>query len=139
MKNILVLCTGNSCRSQIAHGWLNYFSGKTIKIYSAGIEVHELNPMTIKTMNEIGLDISHHTSNLVSEYDDVSFNFIITVCDHASKNCPIVTSKKAKRVHCNFNDPSKIKEDINTIKNSFRKTRNEIRDFCKKFILENIS
>ena len=71
--------------------------------------------------------------------DDVSFDFIITVCDHASENCPIVTSKKAKRVHCNFNDPSKIKEDINTIKNSFRKTRNEIRDFCKKFILENIS
>ena len=75
MKNILVLCTGNSCRSQIAHGWLNHYTDSSkIKVYSAGIEAHGLNSMAIETMNEIGLDISHHNSNLISEYNNIKFS-----------------------------------------------------------------
>ena len=94
-KNVLVICTGNSCRSQIAHGWLNYFTGGTAFIYSAGIETHGVNPMAIATMAEEGIDISSYTSNLVEEYDKITFDFILTVCDHAYENCPIIPSKNA--------------------------------------------
>ena len=139
MKNILVLCTGNSCRSQIAQGWLNYFTySSKIQIYSAGIEAHGLNKMAIETMSEIGIDISHQKSNLISDYDKIQFDFIITVCDNAKENCPVFHSKNSKKIHQNFSDPSKIKGDFNKIKNSFKKTRDEIRDFCKNFVIENL-
>ena len=139
MKNILVLCTGNSCRSQIAHGWLNYYTDSSkIQIYSAGIEAHGLNKMTVETMSEIGIDISHQKSNLISDYDKIQFDFIITVCDNAKENCPVFHSKNSKKIHKNFSDPSKIKGDINKIKNSFKKSRDEIRDFCKNFVIENL-
>ena len=139
MKNILVLCTGNSCRSQIAHGWLNYYTDSSkIQIYSAGIEAHGLNKMAVETMSEIGIDISHQKSNLISDYDEIQFDFIITVCDNAKENCPIFHSKNSKKIHKNFSDPSKINGDINKIKNSFKKSRDEIRDFCKNFVIENL-
>ena len=140
IKKVLVLCTGNSCRSQIAHGWLNYYSGDSkIKVYSAGIEAHGLNSMAIETMNEIGIDISHHKSNLISEYNNIQFDFIITVCDNASEKCPIFPLKNSIIIHHNFIDPSKIKGNIKNIKKAFRKSRDEIRDFCKKFIVKNVS
>ena len=139
MKNILVLCTGNSCRSQIAHGWLNYYTDSSkIQIYSAGIEAHGLNKMAVETMSEIGIDIRHQKSNLISDYDKIQFDFIITVCDNAKENCPVFHSKNSKKIHKNFSDPSKIKGDINKIKNSFKKSRDEIRDFCKNFVIENL-
>ena len=139
MKNILVLCTGNSCRSQIAHGWLNYYTDSSkIQIYSAGIEAHGLNKMAVETMSEIGIDISHQKSNLISDYDEIQFDFIITVCDNAKENCPVFHSKNSKKIHKNFSDPSKIDGDINKIKNSFKKSRDEIRDFCKNFVIENL-
>ena len=139
MKNILVLCTGNSCRSQIAHGWLNYYTDSSkIQIYSAGIEAHGLNKMAAETMSEIGIDISHQKSNLISDYDEIQFDFIITVCDNAKENCPVFHSKNSKKIHKNFSDPSKIKGDINKIKNSFKKSRDEIRDFCKNFVIDNL-
>ena len=139
MKNILVLCTGNSCRSQIAHGWLNYYTDSSkIQIYSAGIEAHGLNKMAVETMSEIGIDISHQKSNLISDYDKIQFDFIITVCDNAKENCPVFHSKNSKKIHKNFSDPSKIKGDINKIKNSFKNSRDEIRDFCKNFVIENL-
>ena len=139
MKNILVLCTGNSCRSQIAHGWLNYYTDSSkIQIYSAGIEAHGLNKMAVETMSEIGIDISHQKSNLISDYDKIQFNFIISVCDNAKENCPVFHSKNSKKIHQNFSDPSKIKGDFNKIKNSFKKSRDEIRDFCKNFVIENL-
>ena len=139
MKNILVLCTGNSCRSQIAHGWLNYYTDSSkIQIYSAGIEAHGLNKMAIETMSEIGIDISHQKSNLISDYYKIQFDFIITVCDNAKENCPVFHSKNSKKIHKNFSDPSKINGDINKIKNSFKKSRDEIRDFCKNFVIENL-
>ena len=138
-KNVLVLCTGNSCRSQIAHGWLNYFTGCTAHIYSAGIETHGVNPKAIATMAEAGVDISQHTSNLVVEYNAVDFDFIITVCDHAAENCPVIPSKKAVRLHHNFSDPSKIDGSEAEIKEAFRATRETIKNYCQAFVKEQLS
>src|SRR5690242_1105760 len=106
MKKILVLCTGNSCRSQIAEGYLRKFAGDKAEIYSAGIETHGVNPKAIETMKEDGIDISHQTSNNVSEYSNIDFDFIITVCDNAKEQCPVLPSS-AKKFHQNFIDPAK--------------------------------
>ena len=132
--NILVLCTGNSCRSQMAHGWLNYFSGGTLNIYSAGIETHGVNSKAISIMAEEGIDISRHTSNHVDEYQKVDFNFIITVCNYAAENCPVIPSENALRFHYDFSDPSKIEGREAEIQKAFRKTRKEIKNYCKKFV-----
>ena len=133
MKNILVLGTGNSCRSQMAHGYLNAMQNGKAKIYSAGIETHGLNPGAVAIMKEDGIDISTHTSNNVDEYDGIPWDFIITVCDHARENCPYIPSKDAKRIHHNFFDPSKVIGTEEEKHTAFLKARNEIRDFCKKF------
>ena len=85
---ILVLCTGNSCRSQIAHGYLQHFAGTRAEVYSAGVETHGVNPRAIAVMKEDGVDISHHTSNNVDEYRDIVFDHVITVCDNAKERCP---------------------------------------------------
>lgn len=136
MKNILVLCTGNSCRSQMAEGWLRHYANGKANIYSAGIETHGVNPKAIFFMKESGIDISHHTSNHINEYKDIPFDFIITVCDHAKENCPYFPSK-AKRFHHNFSDPSKVVGSEEEIASAFRKTREEIREYSQKFIEEN--
>lgn len=133
MKNILVLCTGNSCRSQMAEGWLRHFANDKARVYSAGIETHGVNPKAILFMKEAGIDISGHTSNHVNEYMSIQFDFILTVCDHAKENCPYIPSD-AKRFHFNFFDPSKVKGSEEEIANAFRKTRDEIKDYCKNFI-----
>ncbi|MCB1160229.1 MAG: arsenate reductase ArsC [Leptospiraceae bacterium] len=138
MKNILVLCTGNSCRSQMAEGWLSHFAGGNATVYSAGIETHGVNPKAIYFMKEAGIDISGHTSNNVKEYIHIEFDFIITVCDHAKENCPYFSSK-AKRFHYNFSDPSKVIGSEEAISDAFRKTRDEIKEYCRKFIMENVS
>jgi arsenate reductase len=104
-KNILVLCTGNSCRSQIAEGYLRYFAGDKATVYSAGIETHGVNPKAIATMKEDGIDISMHTSNNISEYATINFDFIITVCDNAKERCPYFPSNAIK-FHHNFPDPA---------------------------------
>lgn len=134
--NILVLCTGNSCRSQMAEGWLRHFAKDKAKIYSAGIETHGVNPKAVQYMKEAGVDISNHTSNHIIEYAEVPFDFIITVCDHAKENCPHIPSL-AKKFHKNFSDPSKVTGTEEEIANAFRKTRDEIKDYCKQFIAEN--
>jgi len=134
MKNILVLCTGNSCRSQMAHGYLNEFlDNRSVKVYSAGIETHGLNPGALKIMKPDGIDISHHTSNHVDEYNDINFDYIITVCDHANENCPHIPSKNAKRLHHNFFDPSKVEGTDEEKFEAFLKARNEIKSYCKAF------
>lgn len=137
MKNILILCTGNSCRSQIAHGYFNKFSNNKCKIYSAGIETHGLNPNAVQTMLRDGIDISTYTSNNVNEYLDINFDYIITVCDHANESCPNIPSKNALKIHKNFLDPSKIENSINP-QNDFDNCRDEIKnftlDFYKKYI-----
>ena len=134
MKNVLVLCTGNSCRSQMAHGYLKKYSDGKAKIYSAGIETHGLNPSAVKTMADDGIDISSHTSNHVDEYAKIEFDFIITVCDHANENCPYIPSKNAERIHHNFSDPSKIKGSDQEINEAFVKTRDEIKNYCTDFV-----
>jgi arsenate reductase len=138
MKNILILCTGNSCRSQIAHGYFKLFSKNRAKIFSAGIETHGLNKNAVETMKRDGVDISNHTSNLVSEYLDIEFDYIITVCDHANENCPYIPSKKAERIHKNFTDPSKIVNSIDSNKD-FDSCRNEIKKFTQNFYNKNFS
>ncbi|MGD2005591.1 MAG: arsenate reductase ArsC [Flavobacteriaceae bacterium] len=138
MKKVLVLCTGNSCRSQIAHGWLNYYSGGTAQIYSAGIETHGVNPKAIATMAAVGVDISHHTSNLVEEYGAIDFDYILTVCDHAAENCPVIPSKNAVRLHQNFSDPSKLEGTPEQIETAFAETRDTIAAYCKDFVKNNL-
>ena len=138
MKKILILCTGNSCRSQIAHGILASNTKGVAKIYSAGIETHGVNPKAIATLNEIGIEISNHSSNLVDEYFSIDFDFIITVCDHAAENCPVFPSKTAKRLHHNFTDPSKLVGTEKEIKAAFRKTIEEIEAYCKTFIKDQL-
>lgn len=133
MKNILVLCTGNSCRSQMAHGYLKNILDDKAKVYSAGIETHGLNPGAVAIMAEDHIDISGHTSNHVDEYQGVSWDYIITVCDHANENCPFIPAPNAKRLHKNFFDPSKVVGDENEKHAAFLKARNDIRDFCQDF------
>ena len=136
MKRILVLCTGNSCRSQMAHGYLDQFLKGKAEIYSAGIETHGLNPGAVAIMKEDGLDISANTSNHVDEYDHIDFDFILTVCDHANENCPFIPSKNALRLHHNFFDPSKVEGTESENHAAFTKARNEIRAYLLNFVSE---
>ncbi len=138
MKNILVMCTGNSCRSQMAHGYLENLQDGLAHIYSAGIETHGLNPNAVAIMAEDGIDISGHTSNHVTEYLDIDFDFIITVCNHANENCPYIPSKKAKRMHHNFSDPSKTEGTAEERHENFLRVRDEIKEYCQKFILREL-
>ena len=132
MKNILILCTGNSCRSQMAHGYLSKILKHKANVYSAGIETHGLNENAVKSMARDGIDISSHTSNNLKEYDKIDFAFIITVCNDANENCPFFPSKKSKRIHKNFLDPSKINDSKN-IEKDFDDCRNKIKKFSLKF------
>ena len=138
MKKILVLCTGNSCRSQIAEGYLKYFAGNKAEVCSAGVETHGVNPRAIAVMKESGIDISMHTSNNINEYFNIDFDYVITVCDNAKEHCPVFPSK-AKKFHQNFPDPAKAEGSEDEIMNAFRITANLIKKYCKKFIEENIS
>lgn len=135
-KNILVLCTGNSCRSQIAQGYLQQFLGTSANVYSAGIETHGVNPKAIEVMLEDGIDISHHTSNNVNEYRNIEFDFVITVCDNAKENCPYFPAK-TKNIHHNFPDPAKAFGTEDEILNEFRDVRELIKTFAKEFMIEN--
>lgn len=132
MKKVLVLCTGNSCRSQIAEGYLKAFLNGEAEVHSAGVENHVINENAIKIMKRDGIDISKNTSNHVSEYEHINFDFIITVCDHAHERCPNFFSNRAVRIHKNFFDPSKI-EDEERLIFGFEKCRNEIKKFCQEF------
>lgn len=137
MKKILVLCTGNSCRSQIAEGYLRYFVGDKAEIYSAGIETHGVNPRAIATMKEDGIDISKHTSNNIEEYKGIDFEFVITVCDHAKKRCPYFPTQ-AKKFHYNFPDPAKATGTEEEILEQFSIVRQMIKDYSEKFVEDNL-
>jgi len=138
MKNILVLCTGNSCRSQMAHGYLRTMAKNQLNVYSAGIETHGLNPGAVSIMAEDGIDITGHTSNHVDEYQGVQWDYILTVCDHAYENCPFIPAPNAKRLHRNFFDPSKVEGTNEEKHQAFEKARNEIKDYCRNFIANNL-
>jgi arsenate reductase len=137
MKKVLVLCTGNSCRSQIAHGYLQQFAGNKAQVYSAGVEVHGVNPKAVKVMADDGVDISSHTSNNVDEYMDIPFDYIITVCDNAKENCPYFPSK-AQRFHQNFPDPAKATGTEQEVMEEFKRVRDVIKvyaaDFVKQYV-----
>jgi arsenate reductase len=138
MKNILVLCTGNSCRSQIAHGFLASMTVGKAHVYSAGVETHGVNPKAINTMKEIGIDISHHSSNNITEYFDVNFDYVITVCDNAKERCPYFPTKAVK-LHYNFPDPAKARGTEDEINEQFRSVRAMIKTYCEKFVEEYIN
>ena len=135
MKNILVLCTGNSCRSQIAHGFLASMTAGKANIYSAGVETHGVNPKAIATMKEIGIDISSHTSNNITEYLGIDFDYVITVCDNAKERCPYFPTKAVK-LHYNFPDPAKATGTDDEINEQFRAVRSLIKDYCEQFVNE---
>jgi arsenate reductase len=129
---ILVLCTGNSCRSQIAEGYLRHFLQDKAKVYSAGIETHGVNPRAIATMKEDGIDISKHTSNNALEYASMEFDYVITVCDNAKENCPYFPAR-VKMLHHNFPDPAKATGREEEIKEEFTKVRTMIKDYTHQF------
>jgi arsenate reductase (thioredoxin) len=137
MKKILVLCTGNSCRSQIAEGYLRYFAKDKAIIYSAGVETHGVNPKAIAIMKEAGIDISAHTSNNIEEYRNVDFDFVITVCDNAKERCPFFPTKAVK-FHYNFPDPAKATGTEEDILQSFRAVRQQIKEYCQAFVADNL-
>ena len=138
MKNILVLCTGNSCRSQLAEGYLRHFAGDKATVYSAGIETHGVNPKAVQVMAEDHIDISRQTSNNVDEYIDIPFDYIITVCDNAKENCPYFPGS-AQRFHHNFPDPAKAKGTPEEIMDEFRRVRDMIKIYSKDFVTTHLS
>jgi arsenate reductase len=138
MKKVLVLCTGNSCRSQIAEAYLRHFAGKKAVIYSAGVETHGVNPRAISTMKEDGIDISQHTSNHIDEYFNIDFDVVITVCDNAKERCPFFPTK-AIRFHHNFPDPAKATGTEEEILEQFREVRQMIKSYSQQFVSDNLS
>jgi arsenate reductase len=136
-KKILVLCTGNSCRSQLAEGYLKHFAGDKANVYSAGVETHGVNPKAIATMQKDGIDISNHTSNNILEYTGIEFDYVITVCDNAKERCPYFPTK-AQKFHYNFPDPAKATGTEQEIEAAFDSVRNLIKDYCSDFVKNNL-
>ena len=132
-KNVLVLCTGNSCRSQLMHGYLTQQLGEQATVYSAGIETHGVNPKAVQVMREDGIDISHHTSNHVDEYAAVPFDYVITVCDNAREACPVFPST-AQKLHHNFPDPAKATGTEAEILDQFRAVRDQVKAYAHDFV-----
>ena len=137
-KKILVLCTGNSCRSQLAEGYLRFFAAGKAVVYSAGIETHGVNPLAIAVMAEDGIDISAQTSNNVSYYKDMDFDFVLTVCDHAKERCPIFYTD-AVRFHSDFPDPGKATGSAEEILAEFRNVRDQVKDYCRQFVYDHVN
>lgn len=131
MKTILFLCTGNSCRSQMAHGFANSMYNGSWQCYSAGIVSHGMNKFAIQVMAEIGIDISAHTSQTLIEFNEVNFDYVATVCDHAAKNCPAFTQGE-QLIHQRFDDPPQLARHAKTDEESlyfYRQVRDEIQQW----------
>ncbi|MBN2316620.1 MAG: arsenate reductase ArsC [Sedimentisphaerales bacterium] len=130
---ILFLCTGNSCRSQMAEGWVRHLKSDLIEPFSAGIETHGLNQRAVQVMAEAGVDISHHRSKHVDQIKDIYFDYVVTVCDNANEHCPIFPGK-AKLVHVGFDDPptlAKIAKTEEEVLGYYRRVRDEIKAFVE--------
>ncbi len=130
---VLFLCTGNSCRSQMAEGWTRHLRGDRIAAYSAGIETHGLNPSAVKVMGEAGVDISMHQSQRLDAFKDINFDYVVTVCGHAHENCPVFPGK-TKRVHVGFDDPPKLAaalDDPARKLNCYRRVRDQIKAYVE--------
>jgi arsenate reductase len=131
---VLFLCTGNSCRSQMAEGWARFLKGDLIEPYSAGIETHGLNPHAVRVMAEAGVDISGHKSKLLSDLKDIRFDYVITVCGHAHETCPMFPDR-AKIIHVGFGDPPKLAKTAKTPEEGlqhYRRVRDDIRAFIER-------
>ena len=131
---VLFLCTGNSCRSQMAEGWARALKGDVVEAYSAGIEKHGLNPHSVKVMAEAGVDISQQYSKTPAEIGVVEFDYVVTVCGHADENCPVFPGKP-RVVHVGFEDPPKLTKDLPDGEAKlavYRRVRDEIRAFVER-------
>jgi arsenate reductase len=130
---VLFLCTGNSCRSQMAEGWTRYLKSDCVEVCSAGIETHGLNPVAVKVMAEAGVDISGQASQLAAEFEAVDFDVVVTVCGHAHEHCPVFPGN-TRVVHVGFDDPPKLAMDANNEEEAldcYRRVRDEIRAFVE--------
>lgn len=131
MLRVLFLCTGNSCRSQMAEGWARHLKGDVIEAYSAGVATHGMNPHAVAVMSEAGVDISAQHSKHVDELEGIEFDFVVTVCDNAAESCPIFQGA-AKIVHQPFDDPPRLAKAAASEEEAichYRRVRDEIRDF----------
>ena len=131
---ILVLCTGNSCRSQMAEGLIRSF-GRSIEVYSAGTDpADHVHPKAVSVMNEIGIDISHHRPKTVDIFLNDTFDYVLTVCDDARENCPVFTGDVKHRIHIGFPDPAKATGSEEEIMDVFREVRDQIYKEMKRFV-----
>jgi len=137
MNNVLILCTGNSCRSQMAESLLSYFSENT-KVYSAGTKPEKVNPFAIKAMAEMGIDISKNTSNRADEYANIDFDYVFTVCDNAKESCPIYPKAK-QMIHHSFTDPADATGTEKEQLKVYIQVRNQLRDYFKDFAENKLS
>ncbi len=130
---VLFLCTGNSCRSQMAEGWARHLKGEVIEAHSAGIETHGLNPNAVRVMAEAGVDISGHSSKNVKDLMDIPFDYVVTVCGHAHETCPMFPGR-AKIVHAGFDDPPALAKGVDGEEaklDCYRRVRDEIRAYVE--------
>lgn len=152
MRKILVLCTGNSCRSQMAEGFIRHYADSKVEVSSAGIIAYGLNPKVVQVMQEIGIDISNHKSESVDKYLKDNFDLVLTVCDNAQEHCPNfpasppltppkgrrtgqpLTQCSSKRLHRGFPDPTNATGTEEEILNEYRKVRDEIKHYCKDLV-----
>ena len=133
MLKILFLCTGNSCRSQMAEGWARHLKGDVLEAYSAGIETHGLNPNAIKVMAEAGVDISQHRSQHLDEFREIEFDHVVTVCGNAHESCPVFAGA-TQVTHVGFDDPPRLAKDAQNEEEAlapYRRVRDEIRSFIE--------
>jgi arsenate reductase len=133
MLKILFLCTGNSCRSQMAEGWARHLKSDVIEAYSAGVATHGLNANAVTVMQEAGVDISSHTSKHVEELLETDFDYVVTVCDSAAGSCPVFPGK-AKVVHRSFDDPPRLAQHAASSEEAlghYRRVRDEIRRYIE--------
>jgi arsenate reductase (thioredoxin) len=135
MIRVLILCTGNSARSQMAEGLLRHEGGDRFVVASAGIEPTQVRPLAIEVMREIGIDISGNRSKSVDEFVGQEFDYVITVCDNANEHCPIFPGK-TQRLHWGFEDPAAVEGEEATKLAVFRRVRDEIRERLRSFIIE---
>lgn len=133
-EKMLILCTGNSCRSQMAEGWVRALKGDMYDVWSAGVETHGLNPNAVRVMAEAGVDISGHYSKLVSDLPGQEYDYIVTVCGHANEHCPYIPGS-AKRIHAGFDDPPALARDAATEDEAlqhYRRVRDQIREWAEQ-------
>jgi len=133
MINVLILCTGNSCRSQMAEGWIRYYAGNEANVFSAGIEAHGLNSYAVKVMADAVIDISKQKSKSIEDLPEIEFDYIVTVCDNAKEKCPYFPGN-GLRLHKSFPDPADFKGTEEEIIKQFSDLREMIEDYCFDFV-----